>query len=84
MAIVDKCKELGLYGFDGTAVYTKVVGKPTVDAKGVHFQVNPQSGKRIVPMGWGEMYKFLRTNYRAGVLQIDNTEPPCFYIKVAK
>lgn len=81
MAIKEKCKELGLYAFDGVAVYTPIVGKPIKKAGGYSFSVNA-NGKKQIPMGWKEMFFFLRDNYNVGVLQVDTSEPPCFYIKV--
>ena len=84
MAIRNKCMELGLFGFDGTAVYAPLVGKPVKNGNGYSFGINPKTGNKQVPKGWRDMVMFLRENYNIGVLSVDTDEPKCFFIKVSK
>ena len=82
MAIRNKCTELGLFGFDGTAVYAPLVGKPVKNGNGYSFGINPKTGNKQVPKGWRDMVMFLRENYNIGVLSVDTSDPKCFFIKV--
>lgn len=84
MAIRNKCSELGLFGFDGTAVYAPLVGKPVRNGMGYSFGINPKTGNKQIPKGWKEMIMFLRENYKIGALNVDETDPKCFFIKVYK
>ena len=84
MAIRNKCTELGLFGFDGTAVYAPLVGKPVKNGNGYLFGINPKTGNKQVPKGWRDMVMFLRENYNIGVLSVDTSEPKCFFMKVNK
>ena len=84
MAIRNKCTELGLFGFDGTAVYAPLVGKPVKNGNGYLFGINPKTGNKQVPKGWRDMVMFLRENYNIGTLNVDANEPKCFFIKVYK
>lgn len=84
MSIRNKCAELGLFGFDGTAVYAPLVGKPVKNGTGYSFGINPKTGNKQVPQGWRDMIMFLRENYNIGTLSVDTSEPKCFFIKVYK
>lgn len=82
MAIRNKCTELGLFGFDGDAVYAPLVGKPVRTRIGYSFGINPKTGNEQIPKGMNEMIMFLRKNYKIGALNVDTSEPKCFFIKV--
>ena len=84
MAIRNKCTERGLFGFDGTAVYAPLVGKPVKKGNGYSFGINPKTGNKQIPKGWRDMVMFLRENYNIGTLNVDANEPKCFFIKVYK
>ena len=82
MAIRNKCTELGLFGFDGDAVYAPLVGKPVRTRIGYSFGINPKTGNEQIPKGMNEMIMFLRKNYKIGALNVDTSDPKCFFIKV--
>lgn len=80
MMVKEKCNELGQYAYDGDAVYTPIVGKPIQKGIGVSF--GEKGGKKQIPPNWPTMFKFLREYFNTSALQITNSKPQCFFIKI--